>query len=86
MHKTGTAVCAGVLLALLAVGRAYSQDKAPDVYLYRGADRDQKLVAAAKREGAVSLYTSMQLPDSQPLTQAFEKKYGIRVSLWRASG
>ena len=87
MYRKTTAVCAGILLALLAVVRAsYAQDKAPGVYLYRGADRDAKLVAAAKREGAISLYTSMQLPDSQPLTQAFEKKYGIRVSLWRASG
>ena len=44
------------------------------------------LVDAAKREGKVSLYTSMQLVDSGPLTQAFEKKYGVKVDLWRASG
>jgi iron(III) transport system substrate-binding protein len=43
-------------------------------------------VDAAKREGKVLLYTSMQLVDSGPLTQAFEKKYGIKVDLWRASG
>jgi iron(III) transport system substrate-binding protein len=43
-------------------------------------------IERAKREGAVSLYTSMQVVDSGPLTQAFEKKYGIRVQLWRASG
>jgi iron(III) transport system substrate-binding protein len=47
---------------------------------------DPALVEAAKREGKVSLYTSMQLVDSGPLTQAFEKKYGIKVDLWRASG
>jgi iron(III) transport system substrate-binding protein len=58
----------------------------PAVYLYQGADREQKLIAGAKQEGAVSIYTSMQLPDSLPLTQAFEKKFGIKVSLWRASG
>jgi iron(III) transport system substrate-binding protein len=40
----------------------------------------------AKKEGAVTLYTSMQLVDSRPLTEAFEKKYGIKVNLWRASG
>ena len=89
LPKTGALVCAAALLASAAAApaAAYAQaDKAPGVYLYRRADREQKLVAAAKREGAVSLYTSMQLPDSQPLTQAFEKKYGVRVSLWRASG
>src|SRR5216684_2282884 len=48
--------------------------------------QDADLVARAKKEGAVTLYTSMQLPDSGPLTQAFEKKYGIKVALWRASG
>lgn len=82
---------AGCVLALLAAaaftptGHAQSE-KAPDIYLYRGQDREQKVVSGAKQEGTLSLYTSMQLTDSQPLTQAFEKKHGIRVSLWRASG
>lgn len=48
--------------------------------------QDAALVERARKEGAVSLYTSMQLVDSGPLTQAFEKKYGIKVNLWRASG
>ena len=47
---------------------------------------DSALVEHAKREGALNLYTSMQLVDSGPLTQAFEKRYGIKVALWRASG
>jgi iron(III) transport system substrate-binding protein len=82
---------AGCVLALLGaaaftpIGHAQSA-KAPDIYLYRGQDREQKVVSGAKQEGTLSLYTSMQLTDSQPLTQAFEKKHGIRVSLWRASG
>src|SRR6185369_11419952 len=41
--------------------------------------QDAGLVEKAKKEGAVTLYTSMQLVDSGPLTQAFEKKYGIKV-------
>src|SRR2546423_12674201 len=28
----------------------------------------------------------MQVVDSRPLTEAFEKKHGIKVTLWRASG
>ena len=47
---------------------------------------DAGLAERAKREGTLSLYTSMQLVDSGPLTQAFEKRYGIKVALWRASG
>ncbi|WP_096182098.1 ABC transporter substrate-binding protein [Effusibacillus lacus] len=54
------------------------------IYLYQGSDRDQKLVENAKKEGTVTLYTSMNLDDSQPLTDAFEKKYGIKIVLWRA--
>jgi iron(III) transport system substrate-binding protein len=50
------------------------------------APPDDAWIARAKKEGAVTLYTSMQLVDSRPLTEAFEKKYGIKVSLWRASG
>jgi iron(III) transport system substrate-binding protein len=58
----------------------------PAIYLYQGSDREPKLASGAKQEGVVSIYTSMQLPDSLPLTQAFEKKFGVKVSLWRASG
>ena len=50
------------------------------------AQLDPATIEKAKKEGAVSLYTSMQVVDSRPLTEAFEKKYGIKVSLWRASG
>jgi iron(III) transport system substrate-binding protein len=49
-------------------------------------ERDAGFVERARKEGTVSLYTSMQLVDSRPLTEAFEKKYGINVNLWRAAG
>ena len=83
------------LLIILTAGlfvEAGAESKVPqeltnkEIYVYQGADRDQRLVEKARQEGAVSIYTSMQLPDSGPLTQAFEKKYGIKVALWRASG
>jgi iron(III) transport system substrate-binding protein len=53
------------------------------LYLYKGADREQRLVAGAKKEGQVVMYTSLNLKDSVPITAAFEKKYGVKVSLWR---
>jgi iron(III) transport system substrate-binding protein len=37
----------------------------------------------AKREGALTLYTSLAPTESQPLAEAFEKKYGVKVTLWR---
>ncbi len=55
------------------------------VYMYRGADRDAKLLDAARKEGRVTIYTSLNTKDSVPITEAFEKKTGIRTELWRAS-
>jgi iron(III) transport system substrate-binding protein len=78
------ALCA-VRGAATLTGLAAAED-ASRGYLYQGPDRDQRLVERAKQEGTLSLYTSMQLVDSRPLTAAFERKYGIKVALWRASG
>jgi len=81
----------GFLIALLigslitACEKSEEKKTNREIFLYQGADRDEKLVANAKREGVVSLYISMQERDSAPLTAAFEKKYGIKVNLWRAS-
>ena len=77
------------LTAVLALGAASdtaAQEGASRIFQYRGADREARLAQGARAEGTLSLYTSMQLPDSRPLTEAFEKKYGIKVQLWRASG
>ena len=84
---------AQALLMVLLVGTALpsgygkEQQKATsrDIYLYQGPDRDQKLIANAKKEGALTAYMSMVLKDSLPLMAAFEKKYGIKVSAWRAA-
>jgi iron(III) transport system substrate-binding protein len=55
------------------------------IYMYQGADRDAKVLAEARRQGQVVMYTSLNLKDSVPITDAFEKKTGVRVQLWRAS-
>jgi iron(III) transport system substrate-binding protein len=73
-----------VPLLLLIPAFATAQSKNGDVYRYRGADREQKLVEGAKREGTVVLYTSLAPTESKPLAEAFEKKYGVKVELWRA--
>jgi iron(III) transport system substrate-binding protein len=41
------------------------------------------LVDRAKRDGSLTLYTSLAPTESKPLADAFERKYGIRVQLWR---
>jgi iron(III) transport system substrate-binding protein len=57
----------------------------PSLYTYQGPDREQRLVQGAKTEGRVVLYTSLATTESVPLSQAFEKKYGVKVDLWRAT-
>jgi iron(III) transport system substrate-binding protein len=55
-----------------------------DLANYTAADREQKLIEGAKREGEITIYTSAQTTDLGPVVEAFEKKYGIRANLWRA--
>jgi iron(III) transport system substrate-binding protein len=51
---------------------------------YDGPDRLQKLIEGAKQEGQLTVYTSAQTDDLGPVVQAFEQKYGIKASIWRA--
>lgn len=79
----------GALLAVMvACAGARAQgtpEKNAAVYGYRGADRDTRLLEHARQEGSVGIYTSLATKESTPLAQAFEKKYGIKVELWRAT-
>ena len=61
------------------------QPPAADLAAYTGADRMEKLVAAGKKEGSVAVYSSAAMDDMAALIAAFEKKYGVKVRLWRAS-
>ena len=56
-----------------------------NIYSYQGADREQRLIEGAKKDKTVVVYTSLNTKDSVPITQAFEKKYGVKVELWRSS-
>src|SRR5438552_6113287 len=67
-----------------AAAGAQSADRNDAIFLYRGADREQRLLERARGEGTVVVYTSLAPTESTPLAQAFEKKTGIKVELWRA--
>lgn len=87
---TGKWVLAALLLAALLatapVGAAPTLSVA-EVALYKGPDRQARLEAGARAEGALLLYTSMDLEESQPIIEAFMKKYPfIRGEIYRASG
>ena len=72
----------GVLHAL-AVTMSLSINAAPDYSLltYEGADRQQRLLAAAKAEGTLTLYTTIAEKDLAVLIVPVEKKYDIKVKV-----
>jgi iron(III) transport system substrate-binding protein len=75
-----------VLIALtIGVVAALATAQAPPAITDAGADRMQKLVDAARREGELTLYTSTPVDDMKVMTDAFERKYGVKTKVWRAS-
>jgi len=84
-----TEIAARALYLLLALaGVAQAQDGKgvlAGLAVYEGADRDQRLLEGARREGFLSLYTSFPPEDVATLNAAFEKKYGVKARAWRAA-
>jgi iron(III) transport system substrate-binding protein len=72
----------GSLFAVLAGAAALAQ---ADIATYQGPDRNQRLIDGAKKERTLTIYTSAAVDDMAVITAAFEKKYGIKVVVWRAS-
>jgi iron(III) transport system substrate-binding protein len=56
-----------------------------DLAHYSGPDRTQRLIEGAKKEGVVALYSSAVIADTDAIIDAFQKKYGVQVRLWRGS-
>jgi iron(III) transport system substrate-binding protein len=73
-----------IIVCLAGTGAAHAQTIA-DIANLSGPDRTQKLVDGAKKEGTVTLYSSAVINDSNAIIEAFEKKYGVKVQLWRGS-
>lgn len=82
-RRTAAKLLGAVPLVAFAPGLAQAQTMA-NLAMYTGADREEKLVAGAKKEGLVSIYTSLPVDDVKVLTDGFEKKYGVKTKSWRA--
>lgn len=77
---------AAAVLSFSVPGQAAAADAASvGIALYEGADRDQRLLQNAKREGSLTFYSTLPAGDGKVVVADFEKKYGIKVNLWRAS-
>jgi iron(III) transport system substrate-binding protein len=82
-------IALGLLAAMLAGdARAQAQPAVPpvvEIASYAGPDRTQRLIAGAKKEGALTLYSSGPIEDTSAITYAFEKTYGVPVRLRAAA-
>jgi iron(III) transport system substrate-binding protein len=52
---------------------------------YKGADRTERIIAGAKKEGELMLYSSLTQDDQLKLVADFKRRYGITVKFWRGS-
>ena len=78
--------CALVAFACLFAPPAFAQ--APtlaELATYNGPDRTERLIAGAKKEGVINIYSSITVDDMKLISGAFEKKYGVKLQAWRAS-
>jgi iron(III) transport system substrate-binding protein len=75
----------GICTVLTATSPALAQSsRVAEIAAYQGADRQQRLVEGAKKEGELMFYSSIPVEDLAVLTAAFDKKYGVKVKVWRA--
>ena len=79
------AAVATFVSTLLVAGASGAQPTGIGLATYNGPDRLQKIVEGAKKEAALTIYTSAPVDDMKPLADAFEKKYGVKVTVWRSS-
>ena len=81
--KTTLSACAALVVATTAVS-AQTRTLA-EIAAYGGPDRLERLIEGAKKEGSLALYTSRVAEDTTPVIDAFTRKYGVDVQVWRAS-
>jgi iron(III) transport system substrate-binding protein len=73
-------VAVALALPLCAIAQTIA-----DLASHEDPARHQRLVDGARKEGSVTFYTSIPEKDMAVLAADFEKRYGVKVSIWRAS-
>jgi iron(III) transport system substrate-binding protein len=72
-------------LAACAARSALAQgNRVAEIATYQGADREQRLIEGAKKEKELAFYSSVPPEDIAALISAFDKKYGVKVRVWRS--
>lgn len=73
-------------ISLASIVPAAQAQALQGIATYQKEDRQQRLIEGAKKEGSLTLYTAMPRNYISQLTEPFEKKYGIKVNIWQATG
>ncbi len=85
MNERRMALALSTLAALVALVSVHGAAMAQmPLATYEGADRMARITEAAKKEGALTLYTTIAEKDVPAIVKPFETKYGIKVTVWRA--
>ncbi|HWG05412.1 MAG TPA: extracellular solute-binding protein [Beijerinckiaceae bacterium] len=91
-RSNGAAARAGTVLicafaATLSLRLTPADAADADIMLYKGVDREQKLIDGAKQEGEIVIYSTLIVNQAlRPIVDAFQKTYPfLKTSYWRAT-
>ena len=73
------------ITAGLAFAHPVAAQTAADAAHLTGPDRMTRLIAGAKKEGTLNLYSSAIAEHMNAVIAGFEKKYGVKAVLWRGA-
>ena len=85
MFRVERCALPALLFAFVATNAPAQAPSLAGIATYAGPDRTQRIVDGAKREGQLSLYTSLTAATAAKVKADFERRYGVRINLWRAS-
>jgi len=77
-----------LVLGLALTGAGLAVEPAPGVNAvasYSGPDRSERLLAGARKEGELMLYSSLTQEDQLKIVADFKRRYGVTVKFWRGS-
>jgi iron(III) transport system substrate-binding protein len=77
-------ILAALALLALAPSALAQGNRVAEIATYQGADREQRLIEGAKKEKELAFYSSVPPEDIAALISAFDKKYGVKVRVWRS--
>ncbi len=73
------------LAVVLVCGAPAQAQSFSELALDGRPERLQGLITGAKKEGALTFYTSIPEKDMAVLAADFDRRYGVKVNVWRAS-